>query len=63
VVVVTNQSGVGRGYFPEGLVREVHERMIVELRANRSAAGWSVLLPARDGGWVRMPKTEHWDVG
>jgi len=33
VVVVTNQSGVGRGYFPEELVREVHERMIVELRA------------------------------
>jgi len=31
VVVVTNQSGVGRGYFPESLVREVHERMIAEL--------------------------------
>ena len=31
VVVVTNQSGVGRGYFPESLVREVHERMISEL--------------------------------
>jgi D-glycero-D-manno-heptose 1,7-bisphosphate phosphatase len=33
VVVVTNQSGVSRGYFPEHLVREVHEKMIVELRA------------------------------
>jgi D-glycero-D-manno-heptose 1,7-bisphosphate phosphatase len=32
-VVVTNQSGVGRGYFPEEVVREVHERMIVDLRA------------------------------
>jgi D-glycero-D-manno-heptose 1,7-bisphosphate phosphatase len=32
-VVVTNQSGVGRGYFPESLVREVHERMLVELAA------------------------------
>ena len=31
VVVVTNQSGVGQGYFPEELVREVHERIRKEL--------------------------------
>ena len=31
VVVVTNQSGVGRGYFPESLVGEVHDKMIEEL--------------------------------
>ena len=31
VVVVTNQSGVSRGYFPEQLVRDVHKRMIAEL--------------------------------
>lgn len=31
VVVVTNQSGVGRGYFPESVVHEVHERMLSEL--------------------------------
>jgi D-glycero-D-manno-heptose 1,7-bisphosphate phosphatase len=31
VVVVTNQSGVGRGYFPESLVREVNELMTQEL--------------------------------
>lgn len=34
VVVVTNQSGVGRGYFPESLVLEVHEMMKQELSAN-----------------------------
>ncbi len=33
VVVVTNQSGVGRGYFPESLVGSVNEMMIVELAA------------------------------
>jgi len=33
VIVVTNQSGVGRGYFPESLVTEVHERMRTELLA------------------------------
>ena len=31
VVVVTNQSGVARGYFPESLVAEVHERMRADL--------------------------------
>ena len=31
VVVVTNQSGVGRGYFPESLVREVHQLMTQQL--------------------------------
>jgi D-glycero-D-manno-heptose 1,7-bisphosphate phosphatase len=33
VVVVTNQSGVGRGFFPEALVHQVHERMIAGLAA------------------------------
>jgi D-glycero-D-manno-heptose 1,7-bisphosphate phosphatase len=32
VFILTNQSGVARGYFPESLVREVHERMERELR-------------------------------
>jgi D-glycero-D-manno-heptose 1,7-bisphosphate phosphatase len=31
VVVVTNQSGVSRGYFPESLVVEVHSKMAREL--------------------------------
>ena len=33
VIVVTNQSGVGRGYFPESVVSEVHDRMRAELLA------------------------------
>ncbi len=33
VIVVTNQSGVTRGFFPEELVHQVHERMMVELGA------------------------------
>ena len=31
VVVITNQSGVGRGYFPESLVHQVHEEMMLQL--------------------------------
>jgi D-glycero-D-manno-heptose 1,7-bisphosphate phosphatase len=31
VIVITNQSGVARGYFPEALVQTVHQRMVQEL--------------------------------
>ena len=31
VIVVTNQSGVGQGYFPEELVRQVHRKIVTEL--------------------------------
>jgi D-glycero-D-manno-heptose 1,7-bisphosphate phosphatase len=33
VIVVTNQSGIGRGYFPESLVHTVHELMTQQLEA------------------------------
>ena len=33
VVVVTNQSGVARGFFPESLIWEMHEKMANELAA------------------------------
>jgi D-glycero-D-manno-heptose 1,7-bisphosphate phosphatase len=33
VIVATNQSGVGRGYFPEALVHTVHEFMTQQLAA------------------------------
>jgi D-glycero-D-manno-heptose 1,7-bisphosphate phosphatase len=36
VVVVTNQSGVARGYFPESLVTEVHEIMRRELAGQQA---------------------------
>ncbi len=32
-IVVTNQSGVGRGYFPQSLVHSVHEAMNQQLAA------------------------------
>jgi len=33
VIVITNQSGIGRGYFPESLVHTVHELMKQQLKA------------------------------
>ena len=32
VIVVTNQSGVARGYFDEKLVREIHKKLIEDLK-------------------------------
>ena len=36
VIVVTNQSGVSRGMFPESLVADVHRQMAQELGAGRA---------------------------
>jgi D-glycero-D-manno-heptose 1,7-bisphosphate phosphatase len=59
VVVVTNQSGVGRGYFPESLVHEVHERMISELAADGARVDGVYYCPhvATDECNCRKPKT------
>jgi D-glycero-D-manno-heptose 1,7-bisphosphate phosphatase len=37
VIVVTNQSGVGRGYFPESLMHTVNELMTQQLREKGAA--------------------------
>ncbi len=36
VIVVTNQSGVARGFFPESLVHRVHDKMRAELAAGNA---------------------------
>ncbi|MCS6815998.1 MAG: HAD family hydrolase [Blastocatellia bacterium] len=41
VIVLTNQSGVARGYFPEALVHEVHRRFERELREH--GAQWDAI--------------------
>ena len=33
VIVVTNQSGVARGFFPESLIGQMHDKMVEELVA------------------------------
>ncbi len=33
IIVVTNQSGVGRGYFSETVLHSIHEKMLVMLEA------------------------------
>jgi len=58
-VVVTNQSGVGRGYFPESLVEEVHKLMISELAAGGARLEAVYYCPhvGADECGCRKPKT------
>jgi D-glycero-D-manno-heptose 1,7-bisphosphate phosphatase len=58
VIVVTNQSGVGRGYFPESLVRTVHELMTQRLKAAGARVDGVYYCPhtSDDGCDCRKPK-------
>src|ERR1700689_747467 len=59
VIVVTNQSGVGRGYFPESLVHSVHELMTQQLEAAGAHLDAIYHCPhtSADGCDCRKPKT------
>jgi D-glycero-D-manno-heptose 1,7-bisphosphate phosphatase len=58
VIVVTNQSGVGRGYFPESLVHTVHELMSQQLAAAGAHLDAIYYCPhtSADGCDCRKPK-------
>lgn len=58
VIVVTNQSGVGRGYFPESLVHTVHESMTQQLAAAGAHLEAIYYCPhgSSDGCDCRKPK-------
>jgi D-glycero-D-manno-heptose 1,7-bisphosphate phosphatase len=59
VIVVTNQSGVGRGYFPESLVDAVHEMMSKELATQGARLDAIYYCPhnSADACDCRKPKT------
>ena len=59
VVVVTNQSGVGRGYFPESLVHEIHELMRRQLTNEGARIDAIYYCPHTSGEncGCRKPKT------
>jgi D-glycero-D-manno-heptose 1,7-bisphosphate phosphatase len=58
VVVVTNQSGVGRGYFPDSLVNTVHELMKQQLAGVGAHVDAIYYCPhtSADGCDCRKPK-------
>lgn len=57
VVLVTNQSGVGRGYFPESLVESVHRVMTEQLMKNGAHLDGIYYCPhiSSDGCHCRKP--------
>lgn len=66
VVVVTNQSGLARGYFPVSLLEAVHEKMVDELAADGAHIDGLYICPhhpeAREAAYrldcnCRKPKT------
>ena len=50
VILVTNQSGVARGYFPESLVHEAHDRLDAMLAVRGCPDRRRLLLPASSHG-------------
>jgi len=58
VIVITNQSGIGRGYFPESLVHGVHELMTKQLKAAGAHADGMYYCPhtGDDACDCRKPK-------
>jgi D-glycero-D-manno-heptose 1,7-bisphosphate phosphatase len=59
VIVVTNQSGVARGYFPESLVHTIHELMTQQLAAADAHLDGIYYCPhtSADACDCRKPKT------
>lgn len=53
VIVVTNQSGVGRGYFSERLVRQAHAKIAKELAAEGARVDAFYYCPHHPTGTVK----------
>ncbi len=53
VIVITNQSGVARGYYPMSLVEEVHEYMVQTLRQEGASIDGIFFCPHYPRGEVR----------
>jgi len=48
VRVITNQSGIARGYFTEDTLARIHDKMITELAKEGARVDlWSDLVPSR----------------
>ena len=58
VVVITNQSGVGRGYFTEGVLQLIHQKMQEDLACHKARVDAVYYCPHHpdDGCSCRKPK-------
>ncbi len=59
VILITNQSGIARGYFDENTLREIHEKLISELASNDATLDRIYFCPHKtdDNCNCRKPRT------
>jgi histidinol-phosphate phosphatase family protein len=59
VILITNQSGIARGYFDENTLREIHEKLISELASNDATLDQIYFCPHKtdDNCNCRKPRT------
>jgi D-glycero-D-manno-heptose 1,7-bisphosphate phosphatase len=58
VIVVTNQSGVARGFFPESLIGQMHDKMVEELAAGGAHVDGMYYCP-HIRGMLELAAREH----
>lgn len=58
VIVITNQSGVARGYFSELLVKEIHSRLIKSAKENDAQIDGIYYCPHHKDGTIAEYKKE-----
>lgn len=56
VILITNQSGIARGYFDENTLREIHEKLISELASNDATLDGIYYCPHNTGSNCRCRK-------
>ena len=61
LVLITNQSGIARGYFDVATLERIHDRLLSMLAAGGSATQGDLFLPARPRRRLRMPQASAWD--
>lgn len=52
VIIITNQSGVARGYFSEGVISEIHQEMGTQLSAEKAFIDAIYYCPHHPAGTV-----------
>jgi len=63
IIVITNQSGISRGFFTEETLKKIHERMMKELSKKDASIDGLYFCPhhPKDNCNCRKPKTEMFE--
>lgn len=61
VIVITNQSGVARGYFTEEEVNQFHQCITIQLQSYQAHINAFYICPFHPQGTIESYKKEHFD--